>query len=383
MKRTLKIILAIATVTLLSSVVYAASNMNPTTQFVGEGDPTGIIYRDGDTYIDTVSLNMWIFNGTSSTWTTLARFSQPLANGTDGEDGAKWWLVEQDPTTLPDFGNDYDFCLDRGTWNVWHKLGGQWQLTGNIKGADGINGTNGTNGIDGKDGINGTNGTDGISGTDGRDGIDGIEGTNGLDGKDGLNGTDGKDGIVWYNDLAYTLSADLGKDGDYFMFANGTVEYKIDGTWVFFTSLMGQKGDTGETGIAGATGSTGATGPQGEQGIQGIKGIPDTDGINGTNGIDGINGTNGIDGINGTNGIDGRDGIDGTSGIDGTDGIDVDTITWGANGINGKDGIVPWWLYVVTAVALAASAYSVYKSRQKPKSEDVEKHNQKMPKALY
>lgn len=267
MKRILKIVLALATTILLVSVAYAISGMHPTIQYVGQGDPSGDgSYHDGDTYIDTLSLNLWIFNGTSNTWTTFARFLSPVANGTDGENGATWLIVSQDPTTLPAFGNDYDFCLDNSTWNVWYKLGGQWELIGNIQGADGL---------------------------------DGINGTDGVNGSDGLDGTDGKDGSVWYNDLVYTLSDDLGKDGDYFMFANGTVEYKTGGTWVFFTDVMGQKGETG------------ATGSQGEPG---------------------------------------RDG------------------TLGINGINSQDGIIPWWLYVLSAVALGASAYSVYKSRRKPKA---------------
>jgi hypothetical protein len=48
--------------------------------------------------------------------------------------------------------------------------------------------------------------------------------------------------------------------------------------------------------------------------------------------------------------------------IDGIEGIN------GINGINGQDGIIPWWLYGVAAVALGASVYSVNKSRQKPKA---------------
>lgn len=358
MNRKLKIAVALATAILLVSVVYAASAMNPTTQYVGQGDPTGTSYRDGDTYIDTISLNMWIFNGTSDTWTTLARFMQPPVNGTNGENGATWWLTTQDPTTLPDFGNNYDFCLDNNTWNVWYKISGQWQLTGNIKGSDGINGINGTNGIDGINGTNGTDGKDGINGTDGINGIDGINGTNGVDGKDGLNGTDGKDGSMWYNDLAYVFSEDLGNNGDYFMFANGTVEYKTNGTWVFFTNLMGQRGDTGATGPAGANGA------------------------DGVDGIDGLDGINGVNGINGTNGIDGKDGINGRDGINGTDG------TYGINGINGQDGMLPWWVYGVAAVALGASVYSINKSRQKPIADDferarsscLEKHGEEMRK---
>ena len=308
MKKGLKIILTLVTIALLASVAYATTNMHPTIQYVGEGEPSGTSYHDGDTYIDTSSLNMWIFNGSSNSWTTFARFMQPNVNGTNGENGATWWLVTQDPTTLPNFGNDHDFCLDSNTWNVWCKLSGQWQLIGNIKGADGIDGVNGTNGV------------------------------NGANGADGVNGTDGKDGTIWYNDLAYNFSETIGKDGDYFMFANGTVEYKTNGTWVYFTSLMGQKGETGATGTVGATGATGATG------IQGIQGIPGKDGINGT---------------------------------DGTDGINPQSAIPPANGTNGQDGVVPWWLYAVAALAVASSVYSVYKSRQKPKPADPQKNTQK------
>jgi Collagen triple helix repeat (20 copies) len=305
MRKNLKIILALTTASLLISVVYATSFMNPTTQYTGEGEPVGTNFREGDTYIDTVSLNMWIFNGTS--WVTFARLMQPPVNGingTDGTDGSTWFFVTQDPTTLPEFGKDGDFCLDSNVWNVWYKSNGQWQIVGNIKGADGTNG------------------------------IDGINGTDGLDGKDGIDGADGIDsvnGSTWYNDLAFTFSEDLGSNGDYFMFTNGTVEYKMDGQWVYFTSLMGPTGATGGTG---ATGATGATGPAG------------------SDGVDGVNGINGKDGVNGTDGVDGKDGIDASLALSGT---------------NGTDGVVPWWMYVVAVVALGASGYSVNKSRKKTK----------------
>lgn len=76
MKRNLKIYIALITASLLVSVVYASSFMNPSTEYTGQGEPVGTNFHEGDTYIDTASVNVWIFNGTS--WVTLARFMQPL-----------------------------------------------------------------------------------------------------------------------------------------------------------------------------------------------------------------------------------------------------------------------------------------------------------------
>lgn len=125
--------------------------------------------------------------------------------------------------------------------------------------------------------------------------------------------------------MAFNFSEDLGNNGDYFMFTNGTVEYKMDDQWVYFTSLMGP------TGAIGATGATGATGPAGPQGEQGLPGA---------------------------------DGVTIPAGVDGKEVIDAPIVL---NGFNGQDGVVPWWVYVVTVGALRVSVYSVHKSRKKTK----------------
>jgi len=135
-----------------------------------------------------------------------------------------------------------------------------------------------------------------------------------------MHATDGRNGSIWYNELAVNLTDDLGYDGDYYMFTNGTVYYKMNGTWGYFTSLMGLTGPQGETGPQGPQGETGETGPQGPA---------ETDGINGTDGL---------------NGQDGATGATVSAGVDAS---------------------VPWWLYVVAAGCVGASCYSVYKSRKK------------------
>ena len=126
-----------------------------------------------------------------------------------------------------------------------------------------------------------------------------------------VNGTDGRNGSIWYNELVANLTDDLGYDGDYYMFSDGAVYYKINGTWVYYTSLMGPTGPQGETG------ETGTQGPAG------------------------------IDGINGINGSDGQDGATGAT---------------GATGPAGEDASSPWWLYMVAVGCVGTSCYSAYNS---------------------
>ena len=56
-------------------------------------------------------------------------------NGTNGKDGATWLVGSIDPRSFE--GKDGDLYLNITTWDVWHKVSGEWVLLGNIKGADG------------------------------------------------------------------------------------------------------------------------------------------------------------------------------------------------------------------------------------------------------
>jgi hypothetical protein len=97
----------------------------------------------------------------------------------------------------------------------------------------------------------------------------------------------------------------------------------------------------------GATGATGSQGPQGEKGPQGATGAT------GPQGIQGPQGETGATGATGTTGSKGADGNNGTV---------------GTNGIDGQKGVIPWWLYLIAAIALLASLYSVGTSRRKQKT---------------
>lgn len=62
-------------------------------------------------------------------------------NGENGKDGNGWLVGTTAPTA--EEGNDGDLYLDYSTWNVYHKVNGEWTLLGNIKGADGEGGSHG------------------------------------------------------------------------------------------------------------------------------------------------------------------------------------------------------------------------------------------------
>jgi hypothetical protein len=170
-----------------------------------------------------------------------------------------------------------------------------------------------------------------------------VNGTDGPIGPTGPAGADGEDGTQIYNELMYNCTDSLGNNGDFFLFANGTLNVKIDGSWMFYGNLVGPQG---EQGIQGEIGPTGPAGPQGETGETGPMG---------PQGEIGPTGPAGADGIDGLNGIDGKDGLDGLQGINETEGtIELE---------------MPWWIIVLFAVvsglALAISVYALRKNRRK------------------
>ena len=55
--------------------------------------------------------------------------------GDKGADGSTWLVGSIDPRSFE--GKDGDLYLNITTWDVWHKVSGEWTLLGNIKGADG------------------------------------------------------------------------------------------------------------------------------------------------------------------------------------------------------------------------------------------------------
>jgi hypothetical protein len=237
-------------------------------------------------------------------------------------------------------GKEGDLYVQLDTNVLWVFSNGGWQMFAIVPTV--VNGTAGPIGPVGPQGPQGEQGPQGPAG------VDGINGTNGIDGVNGVDGADGKDGTQIYNELMYTCTDDLGNDGDFFLFANGTLNVKIDGSWIVYGSLIGPAGEQG------IQGETGATGPQGEQGL------PGADGINGT---DGATGQTGPMGPTGPQGATGETGPAGPAGADGVYyGADPEPIPDDANGLE-----IPWWIIVVIAgvvgLILAITVYVAQKDK--------------------
>ena len=80
-----------------------------------------------------------------------------IYNGSDGADGSKWHYGEQlVPTPL--LGENGDWYLNTSQWEVYCKENGNWERKGNIKGANGANGSKWYSSITDPDPLLGENG---------------------------------------------------------------------------------------------------------------------------------------------------------------------------------------------------------------------------------
>ena len=282
--------------------------------------------------------------------------SKPTTNGVVGQvlsidnDGNTIWR------TLKEFDGDYAHLSNRPSINGVELNGDKSLEDLNIRQtytADDISFTDGetfqqkfNNGeLKGQDGVSGTNGSTPHIGDNGNwfigetDTNKPSQGTNGLNGNDGVGitksevNTSGELVITYSNGDSTNLGKIVGKDGlDGTNGQNGLSAYEIakNGGFIgtkedWLESLKGEKGE------------------QGEQGIQGIQGIQGEQGEKGQNGADGIGITNSeinkngelvitysnntVDNLGVVVGADGKDGTNGTNGVDGIDGKDGIGIT--------------------------------------------------------
>ena len=156
-----------------------------------------------------------------------------------------------------------------------------------LKGEQGIQGTQGLTGSQGIQGETGLIGQKGDKGDAGSQGIQGPQGEQGIQGPQGLTGQEGPKGDTGERGLQgepgeQGLKGDKGDDG----------YTPIKGIDYF----DGAKGETGEQGLKGDTGERGL---QGEQGLQGVKGDTGSKGDQGLQGIQGIQGEQGLQGVPG------------------------------------------------------------------------------------
>lgn len=264
--------------------------------------------------------------------------SKPTTNGVVGQvlsidnDGNTIWR------TLKEFDGDYAHLSNRPSINGVELNGDKSLEDLNIKQtytADDISFTDGetfqqkfNNGeLKGQDGVSGTNGITPHIGDNGNwfigetDTNKPSQGTNGLNGNDGVGitksevNTSGELVITYSNGDSTNLGKIVGKDGlDGTNGQNGLSAYEIakNGGFIgteedWLSSLKGEKGERGEKGQDGTDGigiASSEINKNGELVITYSNNTVDNLGVVvGADGKDGTNGTNGVDGIDGKDGI--------------------------------------------------------------------------------
>lgn len=285
--------------------------------------------------------------------------SKPTTNGVVGQvlsidnDGNTIWR------TLKEFDGDYAHLSNRPSINGVELNGDKSLEDLNIKQtytADDISFTDGetfqqkfNNGeLKGQDGVSGTNGITPHIGDNGNwfigetDTNKPSQGTNGVNGNDGVGvtksevNTSGELVITYSNGDSTNLGKIVGKDGlDGTNGQNGLSAYEIakNGGFIgsedeWLASLKGEKGEQGEQGIQGIQGVQGEKGERGEKGQNGADGIGIANSEINKNGELVITYSNNtVDNLGVVVGADGKDGTNGTNGIDGIDGKDGIGIT--------------------------------------------------------
>ncbi|HGL7182851.1 TPA: G5 domain-containing protein [Streptococcus pneumoniae] len=187
----------------------------------------------------------------------------------DGRNGAELLSGPKAPTA--DDGKDGDTYIDATTGDVYKKENGTWDKIGNIRGPQGLKGADGVAGPQGPQGLQGRDGAQGPAGRDGREGVPGPAGRDGRDGAAGPAGRDGRDGKDVLNGKVDPTTE--GKDGDkYVNTETGDVFVKNNGTWEKEGNIKGPKGDKGAEGAQGPKGADGAQGLPGRDGRDGRDG---------------------------------------------------------------------------------------------------------------
>ncbi|CAI3948743.1 Lysophospholipase L1 or related esterase. Includes spore coat protein LipC/YcsK (TesA) (PDB:1BWP), partial [Commensalibacter communis] len=140
-------------------------------------------YKELDSYINTKTFDFFVFNGNNWQPSGNIKGAQGLqgeqgaqgpqglpgqdgatgAQGIQGERGSLWISAEGVPAPSKNY-KESDYYIDELTYNIYVNNGSEWQLIGNIKGAQGLQGEQGAQGPQGLPGQDGATGAQGIQG---------------------------------------------------------------------------------------------------------------------------------------------------------------------------------------------------------------------------
>ncbi|MUG33784.1 hypothetical protein GM552_00675, partial [Commensalibacter sp. ESL0382] len=134
--------------------------------YTGTVDPVyNEVYKKSDLYFNISNSNLFTFN--DNQWVRLANLK-----GDQGERGSLWFFAQEDPVTSSSYRIGDSF-LNTASNDLFVFNGTNWQKVGNLQGKQGDIGPQGLQGDTGPQGLQGIQGEKGEAGKDGRDGFDG------------------------------------------------------------------------------------------------------------------------------------------------------------------------------------------------------------------
>ncbi|MUH03814.1 phage fiber-tail adaptor protein, partial [Commensalibacter melissae] len=134
--------------------------------YTGTVDPVyNEVYKKSDLYFNITNSNLFTFN--DNQWVRLANLK-----GDQGERGSLWFFAQEDPVTSSSYRVGDSF-LNTASNDLFVFNGTNWQKVGNLQGKQGDTGPQGLQGDTGPQGLQGIQGEKGEAGKDGRDGFDG------------------------------------------------------------------------------------------------------------------------------------------------------------------------------------------------------------------
>lgn len=134
--------------------------------YTGTVDPVyNEVYKKSDLYFNITNSNLFTFN--DNQWVRLANLK-----GDQGERGSLWFFAQEDPVTSSSYRIGDSF-LNTASNDLFVFNGTNWQKVGNLQGKQGDTGPQGLQGDTGPQGLQGIQGEKGEAGKDGRDGFDG------------------------------------------------------------------------------------------------------------------------------------------------------------------------------------------------------------------
>ena len=235
--------------------------------YAGDTNPADTACKDGDIFLNIATWDLLM--KIDGQWRTITNIKGEKGEkgdqgekgekgdqGEKGEPGSQFYCDAGDPG--PAAGRDGDYFLNLESWDLFLKLGGAWTKVGNIKGEQGVAGQAGAAFFADAGDPDNNFGKDG----DVYVNINSWDFFTKLNGSwvnfGSIRGEKGEAGSVIYCD-AENPSNTAGKDGDLFInIATWDLLMKINGSWQNITNIKGEKGDKGDKGDQGDPGEQGA-----------------------------------------------------------------------------------------------------------------------------